>query len=87
MATVVCLGSGDAPLRARRQSHALQNHTGIRAGSRLPLPSDLGLTTLFSAVVMDGTKSADTAKALIDFLRMPEAATVIKAHGLAPAFP
>jgi molybdate transport system substrate-binding protein len=52
-----------------------------------PFPGDLGLTTLFSAVVMGDSRSADTAKALISSLRTPEAATVIKAHALAPAFP
>lgn len=52
-----------------------------------PLPGDLGLTTIFSAVVMGNTKNANTAKTLINFLRTPEAAAVIKAQGLEPAFP
>jgi molybdate transport system substrate-binding protein len=51
-----------------------------------PLPGDLGLTTLFSAVVMGGPKNVDVAKALVDFLRTPDAAAVIKAQGLEPAF-
>lgn len=52
-----------------------------------PLPGDLGLTTLFSAVVMGSATNADAAKALINFLRTPEAAVVIKAKGMEPAFP
>lgn len=52
-----------------------------------PLPGDLGLTILFSAVVMGSVKNADAAKALVNFLRTPEAAAVIKARGLEPAFP
>jgi molybdate transport system substrate-binding protein len=52
-----------------------------------PLPGDLALTTLFSAVVMAGTKNVEAAKALVDFLRSPEAAVVIRAQGMEPAFP
>jgi len=52
-----------------------------------PLPGDLGLSTLFSAVVMGSAKNVDAAKAMVNFLRTPEAATVIKARGLEPAFP
>jgi molybdate transport system substrate-binding protein len=52
-----------------------------------PLPGDLGLSTLFSAVVMSGSKNADAAHALVNLLRTPEAAVAIKARGLEPAFP
>jgi molybdate transport system substrate-binding protein len=52
-----------------------------------PLPGDLGLTTLFSAAVMGGAGNVDVAKALVSFLRTSDAAVVIKAQGLEPAFP
>ena len=52
-----------------------------------PLPGDLGLTTPFSAVVMGGTKEAEAARALINFMRTPEAATVIRAKGMESAAP
>lgn len=66
----------------------LQEFTPVAAMEIVgPLPGDLGLTTLFSAVVMGGAKNVDAAKALVNFLRTPEAAVVIKAQGLEPAFP
>ena len=52
-----------------------------------PLPGDLQDTIVFAAAIMGGTKSAEAAKALVEFLRTPEAAAVIKAKGLEPAAP
>jgi molybdate transport system substrate-binding protein len=52
-----------------------------------PLPGDLQATTVFSAAIMTGAKEAAAAKALVDFLRTPESAKVIKAKGLEPAAP
>ena len=52
-----------------------------------PLPGDLQGTIVFAAVIMGGTKSPEAAKALVEFLRTPEAAAVIKAKGLEPAAP
>lgn len=49
-----------------------------------PLPGDLQNTLVFAAVVMTGAKDAAAAKALIDFLRAPEAAAVIRAKGMEP---
>ena len=49
-----------------------------------PLPSDLQDTTVFSAAIMTGAKDAAAAKALVDFLRTPESAKVIKAKGMEP---
>lgn len=49
-----------------------------------PLPGNLQQMIPFSGVVMNGSKNAVAAKALIDFLRMPEAAKVIKSKGLEP---
>ena len=52
-----------------------------------PLPGDLQQTTVFSAAIMAGAKEAEAGKTLINFLRTPEAAAVIKAKGMEPANP
>ena len=52
-----------------------------------PLPGDLQETFVFSAAIVAGAKEADAAKALVDFLRTPEARAVIKAKGMEPATP
>jgi molybdate transport system substrate-binding protein len=52
-----------------------------------PLPGDLQDTIVFSAAIMVGAKETETGKALINFLRTPEAAAVIKAKGMEPATP
>jgi molybdate transport system substrate-binding protein len=52
-----------------------------------PLPGDLQHTMVFSAAIMTGAKEVEAAKALINFLRTPEAVAVIKAKGMEPATP
>ena len=52
-----------------------------------PLPGDLQATTVFAAAIMAGAKDAEASKALVNFLRTPEAATVIKATGMEPGTP
>jgi len=52
-----------------------------------PLPGDLQETSVLSAAIMTGAKDAKASKALVDFLRTSEAATVIKAKGMEPATP
>ncbi len=52
-----------------------------------PLPGDLQNTTVFSAAIMTNSKNAEASKALINFLRTPEAAAVIKAKGMEPGAP
>ena len=52
-----------------------------------PLPGDLQATTVFSAAIMTGAKEVEAAKALINFLRTPEAVALIKAKGMEPATP
>jgi molybdate transport system substrate-binding protein len=52
-----------------------------------PLPGDLQDTTVVSAAIMAGARDAEAAKALVNFLRTPEAAAVIKAKGMEPATP
>ena len=52
-----------------------------------PLPGDLQDTIVFAAAIMGGAKSAEASKALVDFLRTPGSAAVIKAKGIEPATP
>lgn len=52
-----------------------------------PLPGDLQSHIVFAAAVMPAAKEAGAAKALVDFLRTPEAAAVIKMKGMEPAAP
>ena len=52
-----------------------------------PLPADLQNTFVYAAAIMSGAKDAAASKVLLDFLRTPEAATVIKAKGMEPATP
>ncbi len=52
-----------------------------------PLPGDLQESTVFSAAIVGGTRELEASKALISFLRSPEAAAVIKAKGMEPASP
>jgi len=49
-----------------------------------PLPGDLQATTVFSSAIMTGAKNVAASKALVSFLRTPEAAKVIKAKGMEP---
>ena len=52
-----------------------------------PLPGDLQETIVFAAAIMASAKQTEAGKALLDFLRTPEAAAVIKAKGMEPATP
>ena len=81
---------GDTGLRVARGEAAigvslLQVLTPV-AGIEIvgPLPGDLQDTLIFAAGIMAGAGDATTAKALVDFLRSPEARKVIKANGLDP---
>src|SRR5919108_4296456 len=49
-----------------------------------PLPGDLQNTIVFAAAIMASAKDAEASKALVNFLRTPEAAVVIKAKGMEP---
>ena len=50
-----------------------------------PLPDDLRETFIFSAGIMTDATDVKAARALIEFLRTPEARAVIKAKGMEPA--
>ncbi len=49
-----------------------------------PLPAELDQVTQFSMGVLSEGKSKEIAKALLEYLRSPEAQAVIKAKGLTP---
>jgi molybdate transport system substrate-binding protein len=49
-----------------------------------PLPSDLQDTVAYAVAIMAGAKDAEPSKALINFLRTPEAMVVIRALGMEP---
>jgi molybdate transport system substrate-binding protein len=50
-----------------------------------PLPDDLQLTIVVWAAIMKAAEDAAASKALLDFLRTPEASQVIKAKGMEPS--
>ena len=52
-----------------------------------PLPGDLQDTVTYLAAIMVSTSDANASKALVNFLRTPEAAKVIKAMGMEPGAP
>ena len=49
-----------------------------------PFPGDLQQELVFTSAIAADTREADAAKALIDYLRTPEAAAFIKAAGMTP---
>jgi molybdate transport system substrate-binding protein len=50
-----------------------------------PVPASLYPAIVFTAMIMNSAKDAGAAKTLIDFLRSPESAKVIKTKGMEPA--
>jgi molybdate transport system substrate-binding protein len=52
-----------------------------------PLPGDLQNTIVFSGAIMTGAKEVELGKALINFLRTPDATAAIKAKGMQPVTP
>jgi molybdate transport system substrate-binding protein len=68
-----------------QQFQELMPVTGIEIVG--PLPGDLQDTIVFAAAIMGAAKQTDASRALVDFLRTPEAAAVIKAKGLESATP
>lgn len=75
------VASGKAELGIN-QLQVLMPVAGIEVAG--PLPGDLQATTVFAAAIMSGAKDAAASKALVNFLRTPEAAKVIKAKGMEP---
>ena len=52
-----------------------------------PLPGVLQNSTIFSAAVLNDAKETEASKALITFMRSPQAQALIKAKGMEPAKP
>lgn len=50
-----------------------------------PIPAEFQLTTTFAAAVTAGARDPAASQSLVDFLRTPESAAVIKAKGMEPA--
>ena len=66
--------------------HQLQELLAVRGIDIVgQFPRELQGTFGFSAGVARGTKEADASQALVNFVRTPEAAGVIKAKGMDPA--
>ncbi|MBI4207636.1 MAG: substrate-binding domain-containing protein [Betaproteobacteria bacterium] len=78
------VSKGEAELGVQ-QLHELMPVAGIEIVG--PLPGDLQSPIVFAAAIMGGTKQTDASKALINFLRTPDAAALIKAKGMEPATP
>ncbi len=78
----VVVASGKADLGVN-QWQVVMSVAGIENAG--PLPGDLQSTVVFASAIMGGAKDAAAAKALVDFLRTPAAAGVIKAKGMEPA--
>jgi molybdate transport system substrate-binding protein len=75
------VANGEAELGIN-QLQVLRPVAGIEVAG--PLPGDLQATTVFSSAIMTGAKNVAASKALVSFLRTPEAAKVIKAKGMEP---
>lgn len=72
--------------RADIALHQLQELLAVRGIDIVgPFPRDLQGSFIFSAGIATGTKEPDASKALVNFLRTPEAAAVIKTKGMEPA--
>lgn len=72
--------------RADIALHQLQELLAVRGIDIVgPFPTDLQGEFMFSAGIATGAKQADASTALIEFLRTPDAAAVIKAKGMDPA--
>jgi molybdate transport system substrate-binding protein len=80
--TGVLVANGQAELGVH-QFQVLASVAGIEIVG--PLPGDLQDTIVFVAAILGGAKSPEASKALVDFLRTPESAAVIKAKGMEPA--
>lgn len=76
------IASGGADL-GFQQTNELSHFPGVDYLG--PLPPELQETTWRSGGIMTGSREADAGKALLEFLSGPEAAPVIRKHGLDPS--
>jgi molybdate transport system substrate-binding protein len=75
------LVSGDADIAVQQISELIAVEGSELLG---PLPGALDQVTQFSMGVLSDSKQKDAARAMLDYLRSPEAQGVIKAKGLTP---
>ena len=73
--------SGEADIAVQQISELIAVEGSELLG---PLPAELDQVTQFSMGVLSEGKQKDVARALIAYLRTPEAQAVIKAKGLTP---
>ncbi len=73
--------SGEADIAVQQISELIAVEGSELLG---PLPAELDQVTQFSMGVLADGKSKEAARALLDFLRTPEAQAVIKTKGLTP---
>jgi molybdate transport system substrate-binding protein len=73
--------SGEADIAVQQISELIAVEGSELLG---PLPAELDQVTQFSMGVLSDGKSKDIARALLDFLRTPDAQAVIKTKGLTP---
>lgn len=73
--------SGEADIAVQQISELIAVEGSELLG---PLPAELDQVTQFSMGVLSDSKSKDTVRALLDYLRTPEAQAVIKTKGLTP---
>ena len=83
-ATEVLVANGEAEMVV---NHLVQlaRFAGIEVVG--PLPGDLQGFDVYTAAIMAGARDTAASKALVNFLRTPEAAAVIRAKGMEPATP
>jgi len=72
---------GEADLAAQQISELIAVQGAELLG---PMPAELEVMTQFSVGVLAGAKDAAIAKALVEYLRTPEAQAVIRDKGLTP---
>lgn len=76
------IASGGAEI-GFQQANEMSHHPGVDYLG--PLPPELQETTWRSGGIMTGSREAGAGKALLEFLSGPEAAPVIRKHGLDPS--
>ena len=80
VASFVASGGADIGFQ---QTNELSHYPGVDYLG--PLPPELQETTWRSGGIMTGSRAAEAGKALLEFLSGPEAAPVIRKHGLDPS--
>jgi molybdate transport system substrate-binding protein len=76
------IASGGAEI-GFQQTNELSHYPGVDYLG--PLPAELQETTWRSGGIMTGSRAVEAGKALLEFLSGPEAAPVIRKHGLDPS--